>query len=500
MKSAEEIRQVKSQVEAQFLNRPGVTGVDVGYKYSGGQNTGELAIRVHVAEKKNVAADQAIPKEIAGIKTDVLQRRYVLHPAMVKEQDVVAMVDNTTYDPLKGGISIGPCRSVGGFIFAGTLGAVVIDNVTNHKMLLSNFHVMCIDNTSHVGDTMTQPSRVDGGSCPGGVVGALQRSSLGGQVDCAVSSQTARGVSCSIVDIGTVAGKGTAAIGMKVRKRGRTTLLTHGTVDSIDLSVNIDYGPGLGVKTLTHQISITNDIAQNPKFGDHGDSGSVVVDDSRKIVGLYFAGSDDGQFGVANPIQAVLDALKISLCTGIKKIEKFETKEIKFEKFEKFEIKEHKLEKLEIIEKPFFEVPKTFEGGDPGNPGFPTGPGGPGDPRGPIFGGQAQAGGVSPMKSIFVEKSHLEKTHKEVEKLIYKEIKDRKDSLEYVQLPQFPIPGPGPVEGRLAAIEAAVTEMAHFIQAQFRPDMRGGALSSEPDVATGGGVPHKTHVDKLREG
>jgi len=254
--------------------------------------------------------------------------------------------------------------------------------------------------------------------------------------------------------------------------------------------VNVDYGPGLGVKTLTHQISIHNDIAQNPKFGDHGDSGSVVVDDSRKIVGLYFAGSDDGQFGVANPIQAVLDALNISLCSGIKKIEKFEVKEFKiekFEKFEKFEIKEHKNEKLEIFEKQFADVPKFFEGGDPGNPGFPTGPGGPG---GPIFGGQAeqmQAGAVNPMKSSLIE----HKTHKDFEKNFWKELKDRKD-YEVYQNPQFPIPGPGPVEGRLGALEAAVTEMAHFIQAQFRPDMSGGALSGEPDSPAG------SH--KLREG
>ena len=137
---------------------------------------------------------------------------------------------------------------------------------------------------------MAQPSRVDTGSCPADVVGTLQRAVLSTSVDGAVSSLSGRTHSCEIVEIGAVAGTAAASIGMAVRKRGRTTGLTHGTVDSISLSVNVDYGDGIGNRILTNQIGIAPNTALNPSFGERGDSGSVVVNASRQVVGLYFAG------------------------------------------------------------------------------------------------------------------------------------------------------------------------------------------------------------------
>ena len=168
-----------------------------------------------------------------------------------------------------------------------------------------------------------------------------------------------------------------------MRNRGRTTALTYGVVDSLSLSVNVDYGDGIGPMTLTNQIGIRVDAAHNPQFGAEGDSGSVVVDDTRRVIGLYFAGSDTGDFGVANPIAAVLTALNVSMCVAkpieklkdfkLEKLEKFELKE---HKFEKFEHKEFKFEKLELKErkpeKVEFEGPKTLV--DHG--GWPQGPGG----------------------------------------------------------------------------------------------------------------------------
>ena len=95
-------------------------------------------------------------------------------------------------------------------------------------------------------------------------------------------------------------------------ERGRTTGLTYGNVDDVDLTVSIDYGDGLGTVTLHHQIGVEVDSSRSSKFGDYGDSGSVVVNDSNKVVGLHFAGSTDGTSGVANQIQEVLTALNVS--------------------------------------------------------------------------------------------------------------------------------------------------------------------------------------------
>ena len=111
-------------------------------------------------------------------------------------------------------------------------------------------------------------------------------------MDCAVASHTARGFACEIVDIGEVAGQATATLGMAVRKRGRTTGLTFGTVDDINLTVTISYCNGLGNVTLTNQIGIEVDTSQNTQFGDGGDSGSVVVDRHGTSSGCTLPGTD----------------------------------------------------------------------------------------------------------------------------------------------------------------------------------------------------------------
>jgi hypothetical protein len=318
MKINPEIRRAKAAVEKDLLARKGVTGVGVGEKISGGKRTGTACIRVYVKKKlpkSKLAKADVIPAEINGVPTDVIEREFVLHPAAVALDDLRLQVDAATYDPLTGGISIGPCRAVGGYVYVGTLGLVVEDNDTDDPMMLSNFHVMCIDNGWSAGDTMAQPGRPDGGSCPGGIVGELSRAVLGGQVDGAVARITNRGHNCRITEVGNVSGTATAVDAEPVRKRGRTTELTHGFVDDTSLSVTIDYGDGLGNVTLTNQIGIEADLSQSAQFGNNGDSGSVVVNESEEVIGLYFAGTDDGSYGVANPIGAVLSALDVHLCT-----------------------------------------------------------------------------------------------------------------------------------------------------------------------------------------
>lgn len=79
MSELERVTRVKSQVEDELLRIPGVTGVDVGPKIVGGRETDTLAIRVYVQRKADVPAEQMIPKEIHGVPTDVIERRFELH-------------------------------------------------------------------------------------------------------------------------------------------------------------------------------------------------------------------------------------------------------------------------------------------------------------------------------------------------------------------------------------------------------------------------------------
>ena len=73
-------------------------------------------------------------------------------------------------------------------------------------------------------------------------------------------------------------------------------------------------GRELALQAL-YQIEITGD--DHKAFSLGGDSGSLIVNSTFEAIGLLFAGSSaaDNGTGVtyANPIQAVLDALKVDL-------------------------------------------------------------------------------------------------------------------------------------------------------------------------------------------
>src|SRR3954453_7021524 len=263
-----EIRPVKQRVEDDVLALPDVTAVDISHKVTKGKKTDKVAIVVSVKKKKaksSLRGDQLIPPEIDGVPTDVIEDEIVPQQLRAPAPEVEIQVDATAYTTLQGGISMGPCRSVylsppdvpsaGYYIFVGTLGAIVKDRTTGARMALTNFHVACVDSTWAVGDTMTQPGRNDGGTCPAGKFGGIERAVLSDHVDgSVVSIDAGKTTACQIVDIGDVKGKATATLGMAVRKRGRTTGLTYGTVGSVDYSTSINYGDGLGTHILKNQL------------------------------------------------------------------------------------------------------------------------------------------------------------------------------------------------------------------------------------------------------
>jgi hypothetical protein len=427
----------KVESEQQLLSIPGVNAVDVGYKYTNGQRTDEVVIRVHVSKKKkNVPADQMIPAEINGIKTDVIEGTYDAQIVAEKQVDTVdAQADTVRYRPLKCGISIGPDRSVGGSVFAGTMGCLVKDKANGKTMMLSNFHVMCIDNSWHVGDVQNQPSLIDTGTHADGV-GTLTRAVLSSHVDGAVANfKTGVTGTANIPGIGNIAGTATTTLGAPVRKRGRTTLLTYGFIDGLSGTVNVNYGGAIGTKTFTNQIFVRPDTARNPKFSDHGDSGSVIVDANNKVVALLFAGTAARTIG--NPIAFVEAELNVTVL-------KFILKPLKLEKIEKIEIKEFKLEKLEHKEK--------------------------------------------------IEKIE----HKEIKEVKHEILENKQlvdgpakffeipGKLNEVFQPGSPIDGPilnnsasSDLETRIQQLEAVVSDLSSFIESSLRPDLGEGALSNE---------------------
>ncbi|ULA58113.1 MAG: hypothetical protein LZF60_20163 [Nitrospira sp.] len=297
----ERVRQIKTAAEDDLLSRPGVTGVDVGYKFVNGQKTDEIVIRIHVADKKEVPPDQKIPDTIQGVKTDVIQKQF--RPAG----------DRGYYNPILGGIDIGPLRAVDLESIAGTLGAIVVDNDTQDRMLLSNYHVLCVnegwDQWGDVGRRITQPSF-------GGIlVATIRRGILNKDADAAVARlDNSTRYTCGIQDIGAITGTAAPELGMAVRKRGRSTGLTYGTIHGLDSTAKITFGHGVGTIIFRNQIEVYPDTTRNAQFADQGDSGSVIVNDAGQAVALLFAiDADSNGTGTATPIHTILEKLNVRM-------------------------------------------------------------------------------------------------------------------------------------------------------------------------------------------
>jgi hypothetical protein len=315
----EVIRPIKRRIEDEFLTRPGVIGVDIGEKVTAGRPTGRAAIVVYVCAKGSDQPRQ-IPAEVGGVPTDVVAESIVLHRARVIRSQDEQPVAVERHPVLRGGIGIGPARSfrvvppevpkAGEFVIAGTLGAFAVTRAEPRKVVgLTTFHVGCVDDSWAVGDEFVHPSRVDGGVPGADQVAVLDRAALAGSVSAAGLRMGSRPFRAEVLDIGAIRGSAPAVIGSTVRKRGRTTELTYGVIESTDATLRLDFGDGIGVRTLRDQVRVHS----AERFGDHGDSGAVLVDADNFVVGLYVAGS--GSTGFANPIEPVLRQLDVDLLT-----------------------------------------------------------------------------------------------------------------------------------------------------------------------------------------
>lgn len=110
-----------------------------------------------------------------------------------------------------------------------------------------------------------------------------------------------------IRQIGIVNETKPVALGMRIRKYGRTTEYTEGNIKLLNATVNVGYSTTTGNKTARF---IGQVIADGMSQG--GDSGSLLVDAAEnKAVGLLFAGSNLAT--IFTPMQVVLDALQVDL-------------------------------------------------------------------------------------------------------------------------------------------------------------------------------------------
>lgn len=309
------VHEAKASVEEELLDKQNVVGVAAGYKISAGEQTTTPSVMVLVTSKlpPDLLGDaDAIPRTVDGTPTDVLEVGHLFAggDALRQTQDVDALTLATRVRPARPGYSVGHFKITAGTIGAGVYDMRAFPGVPPRYYILSNNHVLANSNNANIGDPVLQPGPYDGGTAPQDVIGRLARfvpikfDGTCNYVDAAVAEVAFHEIDRDSYWNGVPASAGVAAtVGMLVRKTGRTTNFTTGTVTAIGATVNVNFGGG-NVARFCDQIVTTNMSAG-------GDSGSVVFDLQNNPVGLLFAGSSTAT--ILNPIARVQLELQVRL-------------------------------------------------------------------------------------------------------------------------------------------------------------------------------------------
>jgi hypothetical protein len=320
-----------------FAKVPGVVGVGLGVKETGGELTGEVAVIVYVEEKKPRSAlsrSELLPDSVEGVKTDV-QRRLWFEP-----------LGGTT---LKGGVQIRRSPDDRDRPKPGTLGYVATRISDSLNVMLSCDHVMVSKRAGDLRIFHPDVSRCCGSlkNAVGGVLSGhtghvpytnsqgTETYFIDGAIASIISGVTARKV---IPDVGPITGSedltatpvGPGNATITVRKRGAITSVTRGTVDDVafpfkqvpmaptmqrvmkirpsaghtfpftitwkvpaaDVADHLTDFPAQSLGGTATQISANEVRFDVPVFAVPGDSGSALVNMAGgAIVGLVFSGS-----------------------------------------------------------------------------------------------------------------------------------------------------------------------------------------------------------------
>ena len=279
-KRAEPVSRAKRQYAEQLRRYPNVSGVGVGYRVREGKREPEVCIRVYVRKKlplEALRAEDVLPRSVGGVAIDVIEADFVTHVNLsLAERRAL----HTPEVPC--GVSVGGLR-----VTAGTWGSIVTD-ASGRDLILSNWHVLCGSDLCEPGEAIVQPGLFDGGT-QNDVVARLLRFALTNRMDAACAEVTGdRFATHDLAGIGTRAiGTQPATLGLEVVKSGRTTGVTRGLVTDVDADVDVNGYPG-GTQSFDGQIIVDHDESI---FSAPGDSGSLVVTEERRAVGLLFAGS-----------------------------------------------------------------------------------------------------------------------------------------------------------------------------------------------------------------
>lgn len=339
---------LKKRERRDLLRKENVVGVGVGYRQKKGKATGEKAVLVFVTEKvapRQLAPSELAPRSLRGRRVDVVEigELRFMESCVPLGALPAAGERRGRWRPAPGGVSIGHYRST-----AGTLGAVVKDASTGERFVLSNNHVLANssfgkDGRASAGDPVLQPGPYDGGGVESDIIARLERfvplqsayqppgcttalfwerlfnrllnalrpgyrlslqkaHQEGNLVDAALARPLhEEELSPELLGLGRVSGRGEAYPGDRIAFSGRTSGAVSGTVIARDTSVFVTMEPGQEIY-FTDQL-VTSAVSRP------GDSGSLLLDDQMRAVGLLFAGSE--KVSICNRLENVARLLGV---------------------------------------------------------------------------------------------------------------------------------------------------------------------------------------------
>jgi len=276
-----------------LMQLDGVYGVGIGLKKVNGELTDQLAIVVFVEKKLPKASlkeGQLVPDMLNGVPTDVYEAP---RPQLATTNDPLLGQQR----PLYGGVQIAVGNTLGtlGFMANTTAGVAVA---------VSNQHVI-----GAIGSTVAQPTGA-------ATIGSTGASVLNQYVDAAyvslaqgitgngtVGQLTQGGVQQAVSVTGTYSPQ-PSDLPYPAWKTGRTTNSTYGNVTVINMSVT--YPTGL---IMQDQLLIAGG---NVPMAQPGDSGSALMDNSNRVIGLVWGIQTGTNNAIANAITQVLSNLGLS--------------------------------------------------------------------------------------------------------------------------------------------------------------------------------------------
>lgn len=287
-----------------FKNLANVHSVGIGGRERDGRPTGEIVLKVFVSRKKSSAAlpaDQMIPPEFEGVPTDVVE-------APEPQHDLLHLIpgfrfsdsfdeDTKKYRPVIGGSEFRSAHNIG----AGTLGFLAKVSGDDRIMAVTCHHVFFDDAHGPEADLRVGNPNADTSctECCKGACGRFVKSRYDPLGDVAIakldpSTQWLAEIRC----VGAIKGfhdltvAETQMLDYDVRKYGRTTRLTGGKVQGINV-IGTSGGPGIKSRNYSNGVSVKpNPLADGApaRFSAGGDSGSAYVNNDNEIVAVHFAG------------------------------------------------------------------------------------------------------------------------------------------------------------------------------------------------------------------